>query len=235
MAITSPVWIVQPRINGFPGILSGVGAPGSEVYDKSTLYVRSDAVGLYQSDGAGVWTQMSATDAELSALAGLTSAADKVPYFTGVGTAAVADFSSLGRSLVAASSNAAQQTALGITAAAQSILDDTTVADVRTTLGLGAADSPAFTMVTAYLNGPSGSTERLAATCPFLSAEQTGSGAQQDVAHGFGVAPALAFAIPSDLTGGVYAVSYGAHDGANVKVTVTTGEKYRIVAFRGVP
>jgi hypothetical protein len=56
MAITNARLLVEPRIDGTPGVYAGTGAPGSEVYDKSTLYIRSDAVGLYQSDGAGTWT-----------------------------------------------------------------------------------------------------------------------------------------------------------------------------------
>ena len=72
----------------------------------------------------------------------------------------------------------------------------------------------------------------LATASMFLSTEQTGTGSAQNVAHGFGTTPTLAFAIPSDITGGAYAVAYGTHTSTNVVLTVTTGEKFRVVAFK---
>lgn len=57
-------------------------------------------------------------NANLSAVAGLTSAADKVPYFTGSGTAAVATLTAAARTFLAATDAAGQRSAMGLAALA---------------------------------------------------------------------------------------------------------------------
>ena len=53
-------------------------------------------------------------NANLTAVAGLVSAADKLPYFTGSGTAAVADLSAIGRTLLAQTTNTLMRSTLGL-------------------------------------------------------------------------------------------------------------------------
>lgn len=77
--------------------------------------VFTPGAGLGGSDaGANSTYTLSITDVELTSIMGLVSAADRLPYYTGSGTAALATFTGAGRALIDDADATAQRATLGV-------------------------------------------------------------------------------------------------------------------------
>ena len=107
--------VTQAELDAHAALTSsvhGISAFGATLVDDASASAARTTLGVV------IGTDVQAQDAELAAIAGLTSAADRLPYFTGSGTASLATFTAAGRALVDDADNTAQRTTLGLGAAA---------------------------------------------------------------------------------------------------------------------
>lgn len=143
--------VIGTNVQAYDAELAAIAALTTASYGRSLLTLGSasalasevDSYFLTPAEGNAAYQPL---DAELAAIADLTSAANKVPYFTGSGTAALATLTAQGRALIDDTDATAQRATLGLA-------NSTTVGGVPRYIGTAGEQGQAPSV---YIDGTTG-------------------------------------------------------------------------------
>lgn len=170
----------------------------------------------YGAAGVVAWGDITGVPANLTAFAGLTLVADRLPYANGTGTLALATFTAAGRNLVDDADAAAQRTTLGLGTIATQNANN--VAITGGTIGSGAT-----------LGSSSGGLQAITTDITYLGSNAyyaTQGGATQRIRWGHIDDSSIAIPtglVPAQVLAGVTALYLVTRDNAAARIIFKTG------------